>query len=63
VCSATWGHRAAEAFNRLRGWLDFLFFQLLTPGTMVFFRYGNSSRADRPGGTGAMQLNRGVFFA
>jgi len=53
----------AEAFNRLRGRLDFLFSYLPTPGTVVFFGYGNTSLADRPGGTGALQPNRDVFFA
>jgi hypothetical protein len=57
------GTQSRGAFNRLRGWLDFLFSYLPTPDTVVFFRYGNTSRADRPGGTGALQLNRGVFFA
>jgi hypothetical protein len=50
------------AFDRLRGRLDFLFSYLPTPGTVVFFGYGNTSRADRPGGTRELQPNRDVFF-
>ena len=52
----------AVAFDRLRGRLDFLFSYLPTPGTVIFFGYGNTSRADRPGGTMALQPNRDVFF-
>jgi hypothetical protein len=52
----------AVAFDRLRGRLDFLFSYLPTPGTVVFFGYGNTSRADRPGGTRELQPNRDVFF-
>ena len=53
----------AAAFDRLRGRLDFLFSYLPTPGTVVYFGYGNTSRADRPGGTRDLQPNRDVFFA
>ena len=53
----------AVAFDRLRGRLDFLFSYLPTPGTVVYFGYGNTSRADRPGGTRDLQPNRDVFFA
>ncbi len=52
----------AVAFNRLRGRLDFLFSYLPTPGTVVYLGYGNTSRADRPGGTQGLQPNRDVFF-
>jgi hypothetical protein len=52
----------AVAFDRSRGRLDFLFSYLPTPGTVVYFGYGNTSRADRPGGTRALQPNRDVFF-
>lgn len=52
----------AAAFDRLRGRLDFLFSYLPTPGTVIFFGYGNTSRADRPGGTQGLQPNRDVFF-
>ncbi|MES3032417.1 MAG: DUF5916 domain-containing protein [Gemmatimonadota bacterium] len=53
----------AVAFDRLRGRLDFLFSYLPTPGTVVYLGYGNTSRADRPGGTSGLQPNRDVFFA
>lgn len=53
----------AVAFDRLRGRLDFLFSYLPTPGTVVYFGYGNTSNADRPGGTRGLQPNRDVFFA
>ena len=53
----------AVAFDRLRGRLDFLFSYLPTPGTVVYLGYGNTSRADRPGGTRDLQPNRDVFFA
>jgi Domain of unknown function (DUF5916) len=53
----------AAAFNRARGRLDFLFSYLPTPGTVVYFGYGNTSRADRPGGTQGLQPSRDVFFA
>ncbi|HYW52308.1 MAG TPA: DUF5916 domain-containing protein [Gemmatimonadaceae bacterium] len=53
----------AVAFDRLRGRLDFLFSYLPTPGTVVYFGYGNQSTADRPGGTQALQPTRDVFFA
>jgi hypothetical protein len=52
----------AAAINRLRGRMDFLFSYLPTPGTVVFVGYGNTSRADRPGGTERLQPNRDVFF-
>lgn len=52
----------AEAFDRLRGRLDFLFSYLPTPGTVIYLGYGNTSRADRPGGTQGLQPNRDVFF-
>ena len=52
----------AVAFDRLRGRLDFLFSYLPTPGTVVYLGYGNTSRADRPGGTSSLQPNRDVFF-
>ncbi|MCC7051974.1 MAG: carbohydrate binding family 9 domain-containing protein [Gemmatimonadaceae bacterium] len=52
----------AVAFDRLRGRLDFLFSYLPTPGTVIYLGYGNTSRADRPGGTQALQPNRDVFF-
>ena len=52
----------AVAFDRLPGWLDVLFSCVLTPGTVVDFGYGNRSRADRPGGTSALQPSRDVFF-
>ena len=52
----------AAAFDRLRGRLDFLFSYLPTPGTVIYFGYGNTSRADRPGGTEGLQPNRDVFF-
>ncbi len=52
----------AAAFNRLRGRLDFLFSYLPTPGTVMFFGYGNQSRADRPGGTQGLQPARDQFF-
>lgn len=52
----------AAAFDRLRGRLDFLFSYLPTPGTVIFLGYGNTSRADRPGGTQALQPNRDVLF-
>ena len=53
----------AVAFDRLRGRLDFLFSYLPTPGTVVYYGYGNTSDADRPGGTRGLQPNRDVFFA
>ena len=52
----------AAAFDRLRGRLDFLFSYLPTPGTVIFLGYGNTSRADRPGGTQGLQPARDVFF-
>ncbi|MBC7842947.1 MAG: carbohydrate binding family 9 domain-containing protein [Gemmatimonadaceae bacterium] len=52
----------AVAFDRLRGRLDFLFSYLPTPGTVIYFGYGNTSRADRPGGTQSLQSNRDLFF-
>jgi hypothetical protein len=52
----------AAAFDRLRGRLDFLFSYLPTPGTVIYLGYGNTSRADRPGGTQGLQPNRDVFF-
>ncbi len=52
----------AAAFDRLRGRLDFLFSYLPTPGTVIYLGYGNTSRADRPGGTSGLQPNRDVFF-
>jgi hypothetical protein len=52
----------AVAFDRLRGRLDFLFSYLPTPGTVIFLGYGNTSRADRPGGTQGLQPARDVFF-
>ncbi len=52
----------AAAFDRLRGRLDFLFSYLPTPGTVIFLGYGNTSRADRPGGTRALQPSRDVLF-
>ena len=52
----------AVAFDRSRGRLDFLFSYLPTPGTVIYLGYGNTSRADRPGGTHSLQPNRDVFF-
>ncbi len=52
----------AVAFDRSRGRLDFLFSYLPTPGTVFYFGYGNTSRADRPGGTRSLQPARDVFF-
>jgi hypothetical protein len=52
----------AAAINRLRGRFDYLFSYLPTPGTVVFFGYGNTARADRPGGTERLQPNRDLFF-
>ena len=52
----------AVAFDRSRGRLDFLFSYLPTPGTVFYFGYGNTSRADRPGGTQSLQPVRDVFF-
>jgi hypothetical protein len=52
----------AAAFDRLRGRLDFLFSYLPTPGTVIYLGYGNTSRADRPGGTEGLRPNRDVFF-
>ena len=52
----------AVAFDRSRGRLDFLFSYLPTPGTVIYLGYGNTSRADRPGGTQSLQPNRDVFF-
>jgi Domain of unknown function (DUF5916) len=52
----------AVAFDRSRGRLDFLFSYLPTPGTVFYFGYGNTSRADRPGGTQSLQPSRDVFF-
>ena len=53
----------ATAFDRSRGRLDFLFSYLPTPGTVVYLGYGNTSRADRPGGTRELQPERDLFFA
>ena len=52
----------AVAFDRSRGRLDFLFSYLPTPGTVIYVGYGNTSRADRPGGTQSLQPSRDVFF-
>ena len=52
----------AVAFDRSRGRLDFLFSYLPTPGTVIYLGYGNTSRADRPGGTQSLQPSRDVFF-
>jgi Domain of unknown function (DUF5916) len=52
----------AVAFDRSRGRLDFLFSYLPSPGTVVFLGYGNTSAADQPGGTRALQPRRDVFF-
>lgn len=52
----------AVAFDRSRGRLDFLFSYLPSPGTVVYLGYGNTSRADRPGGTQSLRPNRDVFF-
>ena len=52
----------AVAFDRSRGRLDFLFSYLPNPGTVFYFGYGNTSTADRPGGTDALRPTRDVFF-
>ncbi len=52
----------AAAFDRSRGRLDFLFSYLPTPGTVVFVGYGNTSAADRPGGTESLRPRRDVVF-
>ena len=54
--------RRAAAFDRSRGRLDFLFSYLPTPGTVFYLGYGNTSAADRPGGTQSLQPGRDVFF-
>ena len=52
----------AVAFDRSRGRLDFLFSYLPNPGTVFYFGYGNTSTADRPGGTDSLRPTRDVFF-
>lgn len=52
----------AAAFDRSRGRLDFLFSYLPSPGTVFYFGYGNTSTADRPGGTESLRPTRDVFF-
>jgi hypothetical protein len=52
----------AAAFDRSRGRLDFLFSYLPNPGTVFYFGYGNTSTADRPGGTTSLRPTRDVFF-
>ncbi len=52
----------ATGFNQRRVRLDYLFSYLPTPGTVVYFGYGDARRADEPSGPDKLTRTRDVFF-
>lgn len=54
--------RRASAFDQRRARLDYLFSYLPTPGTVVYFGYGDARRADEPIGSRTLERTRDVFF-
>ena len=55
--------RRAEAFRRTRARLDVLFSYLPSPGTVVYFGYGDQLRADEPSGPRTLRRSADLFFA
>ncbi|MCO4100282.1 MAG: carbohydrate binding family 9 domain-containing protein [Gemmatimonas sp.] len=55
--------RRAEAFRRTRARLDVLFSYLPSPGTVVYFGYGDQLRADEPIGPRTLRRSADLFFA
>jgi len=55
--------RRAAAFERTRARLDVLFSYLPSPGTVVYFGYGDQRRADEPDGSRTLRRSADVFFA
>jgi len=52
----------AAAFERTRARLDVLLSYLPSPGTVVFFGYGDALAANRPGGPERLQRTRDQYF-
>lgn len=55
-------YRPATAFDQRRARLDYLFSYLPNPGTVFYFGYGDSRRADEPIGSRTLERVRDVFF-
>ncbi|MBL0173059.1 MAG: carbohydrate binding family 9 domain-containing protein [Gemmatimonadaceae bacterium] len=60
--SSTGTYARAEAFERARARLDFLFSYLPSPGTVFYVGYGDALQANRPAGPDRLQRSRDVFF-